>query len=125
MAAKPQLERTRIVTRTGAARLFETLQSGSQDCAYNPVHDLPRRSVTMTMRTKLIRYLDVGLYGVEVESVADHRVSSFVFRIEGQGEVLVVKPPPEFIAYIQNRLETASPLMEAVLAFHRGQNLAL
>jgi hypothetical protein len=79
----------------------------------------------MTTRIKLIRHLEAGLYGVEIERVADRSVASFVFRVEGPGDVLVVKQPPDFVAYMQNRLGPASPVMEAVLAFHRAQHLAL
>ena len=79
----------------------------------------------MATKIKLIRHVEVGLYAVEIESVADHSASSFVFRVEGQDKVLVVKQPPDFMAYMQNQLVPASALMEAVLAFHRAQNLAL
>jgi hypothetical protein len=79
----------------------------------------------MTTRIGLIRQLDVGSYRVELESKDSKNVRSFVFTVEGQDHLLVVKQPPEFAMYMKHQMQAASPLMEAVLAFHRAQNLRL
>lgn len=75
----------------------------------------------MTARLKLIRQIEVGRYKVELET-SDGACSSFVFSVE-EGDIQVVKSPPDFVVQMNYRMGPASPIMEAVLAFHRAQNL--
>lgn len=76
----------------------------------------------MTTRLKLIRQMEVGRYRVELETADNASTSSFVFIVE-EGDIQVVKSPPDFVEYMKHRMGPASPLMEAVLAFHRAQSL--
>lgn len=75
----------------------------------------------MTTRLKLISQIEVGRYRVELEAT-ESAATSFVFSVE-EGDIQVVKSPPDFVEHMKYRMGPASPLMEAVLAFHRAQKL--
>jgi hypothetical protein len=76
----------------------------------------------MTTRLKLIRQVEVGRYRVELETSDSASTSFFMFSVE-EGDIQVVKSPPDFVEHMKYQMGPASPLMEAVLAFHRAQSL--
>lgn len=78
----------------------------------------------MPTRLKHISALQVGRYQVYLETADRGITTSFVFMVE-EGEIQVVKSPPEFVEHMKYQMEAAAPLMDAVLAFHRAQTLQI
>ena len=56
-----------------------------------------------------------GLYDVRVRKGTEER--SFRFEVEGE-DIPVLKRPPGFMAYVGRAADEATPLFEAILAFH-------
>ena len=75
----------------------------------------------MNLKLISIRRLDANRYEVQVESAISDR--TFVLSVE-DGDIQVVTWTPEFAAFVSHNFGPAEPLMQAVLAVHRAQNLS-
>ena len=78
----------------------------------------------MSMNAKSIMRLDLGRYKIQLESVEGDQRYAFEFTVEGSQGIDVVQSSPEFASFMRMNTGRAAPLLEAVLKFHRAQNLS-
>ena len=73
-------------------------------------------------KLKSIQQLHRGRYRVELVALGDGPSASFVFSVQ-DGDIQIVQSPPDFVEHMKHRMAPAAALMEAILAFHRAQDL--
>jgi hypothetical protein len=75
----------------------------------------------MTIQLTSIRCEKPGSYAIELQSTVTAARFAFIFSVTRAAGIDTVIWPPEFSAWMQQQVSPATPLMEAVLKFHRAQ----
>jgi hypothetical protein len=73
----------------------------------------------MTTTLISISAVHVGGYRVDLKTEDVPGSSSFLFTV-GEGDIQIVKSPPEFVDDMKHRMGAAAPLMDPLPAFHRA-----
>jgi hypothetical protein len=83
-----------------------------------------KRGVQMSARISSIIREAPRSYRVSLETNNGNSLRSFIFEVQ-EGEIDVVTYHDDFVLYMSHNLAPAAPLLEAVLGFHRAQNMEL
>jgi hypothetical protein len=79
----------------------------------------------MTTKLTSIEYRSPGRYEVRLHDTDTGNTSVFDFEVDVHQNIEFVKPGDAFAAHVRSELARVSPVIQAVLQFHRARKIEL